>query len=163
MKREAYEKLNRVILGKNLSRFLKIANNALTAAVFIFYPTLLVFLYFYHYADLIKMVVVPLGAFIAVSILRYFINAARPYEKMDIKPITTCAKKGKSFPSRHVFSAFMIAFSCLNLSLPLGVVLTVLAIVIAALRILCGVHYIRDVVYGGAVALIAYFIGFICF
>ncbi|MBQ0083881.1 MAG: phosphatase PAP2 family protein [Clostridiales bacterium] len=163
MKREFYEKLNKTVRNKGLEKVLRIVNNSVTLAVFIFYPTLLVLLALTDYEDIFKMVIVPLSAFIVLSIARYFINAARPYEIMDIKPLASNIKKGKSFPSRHAFSIFMIAFCSLHFNIPLGVFLLVIAVLLAALRVACGVHYIKDVVAGAIFAVAAYLIGFICF
>ena len=76
---------------------------------------------------------------------------------MDIEPLIK-HKQGESFPSRHTVSAFAIAFACLKVSLPLGIVMLLLAITVSLSRILCGVHYISDVI---SAIVIAFIIGFI--
>ena len=46
--------------------------------------------------------------FIAVTLLRRLINAKRPYELLPFYETPPKNKIGKSFPSRHVFSIFVI-------------------------------------------------------
>lgn len=58
---------------------------------------------------------------------------------------------GKSFPSRHTFSAFAIAASWFVASVPVAVVLLVAAGVLAVCRVLGGVHFPRDVVAGALI------------
>ena len=68
--------------------------------------------------------------------------------------------KGKSFPSRHVFSIAMIAMTFLRVSLPLAVLFFVLTALLAALRVLGGVHYVRDVAAGAAMGVLCGLLGF---
>ena len=58
-------------------------------------------------------IIVPLVGFVAVSVFRYIVNRPRPYEKFDMPPVIPKDTHGRSFPSRHVFSAFIIAFTVL--------------------------------------------------
>ena len=44
-----------------------------------------------------------------VSVSRKIINEPRPYEKYGVPPVLDKDTSGKSFPSRHVFSVFVIA------------------------------------------------------
>ena len=74
-------------------------------------------------------------------------------------PLYDKKTKGQSCPSRHTFSAFVIGFCAMYVSIPLGIVLTVMAIILAVSRVLCGVHFIRDVVCGLVAAAIAAIIG----
>ena len=161
MKRKNYEILNKKIHSHGFERILRVINNSVTLAIFVFYPSLLVFLFLAGYEDFLKMVLVPLTAFIAVTAARYFINAKRPYEIMDITPVTNRVKSGKSFPSRHVFSIIMIALCCFNINTVLGIILLILSVVLAVLRVVCGAHFIKDVLAGAAIAAVAFIIGFI--
>ena len=67
-------------------------------------------------------------------------------------PVITKDTHGRSFPSRHVFSAFIIAFTvliCSPSASPLwftGILLAVIAAIIACVRVISGVHFISDVV-----------------
>ena len=51
------------------------------------------------------------SVFVGLSVVRKIINAPRPYEKFDMPPVLEKDTKGKSFPSRHVFSVFIIAMT----------------------------------------------------
>ena len=85
---------------------------------------------------------------------RYLLNFPRPYEKYDITPIFPKNTVGKSFPSRHTASAAVIAGAFLYVSLPLGAVFLVIALLIAASRVVGGVHFTRDVAAGVLYALL---------
>jgi membrane-associated phospholipid phosphatase len=88
------------------------------------------------------------SSFIAVTVVRRIINAPRPYELIPVFDRYPKSKKGKSFPSRHVFSIFLIsaviAFDCLWA----GIVLGFLGIILACCRVLTGIHFVRDAVAG---------------
>lgn len=93
-------------------------------------------------------VFIPASGFVILSLLRKKINAPRPYEKWDIKPLLDRDSPGQSMPSRHVFSATIISTACLHASLSVGVILLVLSAFLGLVRVLGGVHYPKDVVVG---------------
>lgn len=124
---------------------------------FIIYPVVIIYLFFTNNPLLLETIIRPCIAFTVVTIFRKIINRKRPYEAMDIEPLIK-HKQGESFPSRHTVSAFAIAFACLKVSLPLGIVMLLLAITVSLSRILCSVHYISDVI---SAIVIAFIIGFI--
>ncbi len=160
MSENSYKKMLAFMENHNfLKRFAVISGKVITLAVYIFYPIFLIYLYSISYSGLIKIVLIPLVSFIVLSIVRRLINAPRPYEKFDIKPLYDKHTKGQSCPSRHTFSAFVIGFCAMYVSVPLGVVLTLLAVILAVTRVLCGVHFIRDVVWGTIAAALAAIIG----
>lgn len=97
---------------------------------------------------LVPLVGVTAVGFVAVSFFRRRFNAPRPYECCAIAPLIARDGAGKSFPSRHAFSAFAIAASWFAASAPVAVVLLVAAVVLAVCRVLGGVHFPRDVVAG---------------
>lgn len=97
---------------------------------------------------LVLLVGVTAVGFVAVSFFRRRFNAPRPYECCAIAPLIARDGAGKSFPSRHAFSAFAIAASWFAASAPVAVVLLVAAVVLAVCRVLGGVHFPRDVVAG---------------
>ncbi|WP_443753365.1 phosphatase PAP2 family protein [Agathobacter rectalis] len=96
-------------------------------------------------------IIVPLVGFTSVSVFRYIVNRPRPYERFDMPPVIPKDTHGRSFPSRHVFSAFIISFTVLICSPAgspfcfIGILLTVLAAIIACVRVISGVHFISDV------------------
>lgn len=122
--------------------------------VFAAYPILLIYLFIRRDERLIRCIAVPLFMFITLSAARYLINKERPYEKYDITPIFPKDTKGKSFPSRHTASAAVIAVTFLYISLPLGIIFLIISALIAASRVIGGVHFPRDVIAGVVYALL---------
>ena len=102
----------------------------------------------------------PFISFLAVSGLRKLINAERPYEKWQFRPILNKETHGESFPSRHVFSVFVIALAFYYTCVPVGIVLTVFGLILAAVRVLGGVHFPRDVLAGAGIGILAGVLGF---
>ena len=60
-------------------------------------------------------------------------------------------KKGRSFPSRHVYSASVISVLTVFVYPILGGVMVFLTLLLAILRVLLGIHFIRDVVCGALI------------
>ena len=111
--------------------------------------------------DVIALWLRPALCFIVVTIFRKCLNKQRPYDRLGFKPLADYTPgKGKSFPSRHVFSIAMIAMTFLRVSLPLAVLFFVLTALLAALRVLGGVHYVRDVAAGAAMGVLCGLLGF---
>ena len=134
-------------------------NQALTALCYTVYPLLLLFLLGERDARFWRCLLVPAVSFAAVTLFRSACNAPRPYEQ-GIDALLKKKRTGHSFPSRHVFSAVMIAVTAAYLLPALSVPLFVAAALLALIRVLGGIHYPRDVVCGALFALIAGGIGF---
>ena len=100
-----------------------------------------------HYGkeSLTYTVGIPAVAFTSVAVAREFINQKRPYEKYNYKPLVNRKKKGKSMPSLHTFSAALIAASVSYYYPVGGMLLWVAAFLIAASRVMTGVHHFSDV------------------
>lgn len=130
-------------------------NFFLTRLCYVAYPLALLLLAWNRDPRGIPALVIPAVSFAAVSVFRSLYNAPRPYELLDIHPLIHKDKKGKSFPSRHVFSVFVIAMTFLWLLPPVGVVFLVIGVLLAACRVLGGVHFPRDVIAGALIALLA--------
>lgn len=101
-----------------------------------------------------KFLLTPFTSFILVSVIRKCIDAKRPYEKYNIKPLFIKETKCESMPSRHVFSITIIAMCWLYVSVPVGIIMLLLVAIMSASRVLAGVHFVRDVVVGFAVGII---------
>ena len=131
-------------------RLLRTFNRFMTVVMPIVYLTLLATTYLQE--GLGKQVgiylFVPASGFVILSLFRKKINAPRPYEEWDIKPLLDRDSPGQSMPSRHVFSATIISMACLHASLSLGVILLVLSALLGLVRVLGGVHFPKDVVVG---------------
>lgn len=146
---ETYKKISSWFLTKNYRlKVLKFVYKILPIFVFISYPLLLIYLLITGNSKLLQCITVPLGVFVSVTLLRKFIDASRPYERLDIKPLMSKDTKGLSFPSRHTASSSVIAMAFLFVNMPLGIVFLSIAILIGLSRILAGVHFPRDVLAG---------------
>ncbi len=129
-------------------------DRAITVSTFLSYPIVLFWIYRNHPQYLQKSVLIPLIGFLVVSAVRYFFPAKRPYEKYQIKPLITKDTIKKSFPSRHVFSIFMLAETYLYATTDRFAYIFYLAgLVLAVCRVLLGVHFVKDVFSGAMVAL----------
>ena len=131
-------------------RLLRVFNRLMTVVMPIVYLTLLVATYLQQ--GLGKQVgiylFIPASGFVILSFLRKKINAPRPYEEWDIKPLLDRDSPGQSMPSRHVFSATIISMACLHASLTMGMICLTLSAFLGLVRVLGGVHYPKDVVVG---------------
>ena len=145
-------------------RLLRVFNRLMTVVIPIVYLTLLVITYLQQ--GLGKQVgiylFIPASGFVILSFLRKKINAPRPYEEWDIKPLLDRDSPGQSMPSRHVFSATIISMACLHASLYVGVILLVFSALLGLVRVLGGVHFPKDVVVGYICALVWGVIFFLC-
>ena len=133
-----------------LLSLLRTFNRFMTVVMPIVYLTLLATTYFQEGLGkpVLIYVFVPASGFVILSFLRKKVNAPRPYEEWDIKPLLDRDSPGQSMPSRHVFSATIISMACLHASLSVGVILLVFSALLGLVRVLGGVHYPKDVVVG---------------
>ena len=131
-----------------------------TLLVYLAYPSLLLFLLCTKDIRFWKCFFVPAVSFVAVSLFRKLLNAKRPYELLDFKPLLLKDKKGESFPSRHVFSVFMIAMAYYFICIPMGIYLTVLGVLLALMRVVGGVHFPKDVLCGACIGILLGALGF---
>ena len=135
---------------------LLMANRLLTACGFFLYPLLLLVLLLEK--DLFTLgcfIVIPAFCFLVVTVFRKVVNRNRPYEKFPITSLIKKDKKGQSFPSRHVFSIFLIATLWFYFWKPVGVFLFIAGIFLAIVRVIGGVHFISDVCAGALLGIIA--------
>lgn len=161
MTKESYLRLG-APFRKNavLRRLLVYTDLILTGLVYLSYPILLCVLLFTKDARFWRCLFVPAVSFLAVSGIRKLIDAERPYDKLHFRPLLNKTKHGESFPSRHVFSVFVIAMAFYYTCIPVGVVLTVFGVLMAAERVVGGVHFLRDVLAGAAIGILSGVLGF---
>lgn len=103
---------------------------------------------------------VPAAAFALGSALRAALDRPRPYEVYGLAPLVSKETKGRSFPSRHLLSAAVIAAAGWWACPPLGFAMTIIALLLAPARVLAGVHFVRDVAAGAALGALFGWIGF---
>ncbi|MGN0775544.1 MAG: phosphatase PAP2 family protein [Candidatus Ventricola sp.] len=112
---------------------------------------------------LVRVLLVPAACFILCTILRPLIGRQRPYDRFDAEPVGRFRRgKGKSMPSRHTASAAAIALAAAYAfsSPAVTAAMTALCLLIAGLRVLCGQHYISDVLAALALSFIVSLIGY---
>ena len=92
-------------------------------------------------------------AFFGVSMLRVWLDCKRPYELYDFASlgISVDCKAGRGFPSRHVFSAFIVGTLILPSMLWLGIAVLALGVLIGFIRVVMGKHFLKDVLTGAGI------------
>ena len=153
--------LKKVYESRRTSLSLKIISHASAIIGAFAYIAILIYSYIEDPVRALKLVVFAAVPFVAVSIMRRLIKAPRPYELYDFYGVPPKNKKGQSFPSRHVFSAFVIAALSYTVSPWLAAALLALGICLAVSRVLLGIHFIRDVVAGALIGIISGVFGII--
>ena len=149
MTKEQYIKITEPLRqDENKTKRIVNFNQILTGLVFFIYPLYLLVLFLEKNPFFLRSLLVPAISFVLVTIFRKFINAKRPYEKFGIPPVLEKDTKGKSFPSRHVFSVFIIAVTIFYSHPGAGILLGLMGVVMAVIRVLGGVHEPRDVIAG---------------
>lgn len=127
---------------------LRLSNKFVVMIMYLSYIAILLWVGLKEPRQLWKFIIIPGISFILLSIGRNIINAPRPYERWQITPLIVRHKKGDSMPSRHVFSAALIAMCALRLNIGIGICLLVLTVVAAVTRVIGGVHFPKDVLMG---------------
>lgn len=123
-------------------------NVLLTRVVYVAYPLFVLYLLWNHDERWIKVTAVPAFFFVLLTVIRRGINRQRPYEAWNISPLINKDTEGKSMPSRHVFSATIIAMAFFSIWQSVGVFFLIWSLLLAFIRILGGVHYPSDVFCG---------------
>lgn len=139
---------------------LRIAGKALPALIYLPYTALLGWLALSGDGRLWRAAGVPAAAFLLGSALRAALNKPRPYEVYGLPPLVAKGTKGRSFPSRHLFSAAVITAAFWWVCPPLGLALAGITALLAPQRVLAGVHFVRDVLAGAALGGLLGWLGF---
>lgn len=156
LKREFYESIFAVIRERPYGIFFVILLGKLltwfTAVAYIFEVVIL--LWQGQYKAFAIVLAVPAISFVLVSLFRHKVNAKRPYELYGFTPLIPKDTAGKSFPSRHVFSIFVIATTVFFLQHNMGILLWAAGVCLAVVRVVAGVHFPRDVAAGAAIGIL---------
>ncbi len=122
---------------------------------------LYIFIHFnkYGYKGLLKYIFVPLITIIIAKILRKKIKSKRPFEKLNITSLVK-HKGGNSMPSNHSASAMVLALALTYILPQYFIFFIILAIITGTVRILAGLHYPIDILFGFALGLLIGTLGF---
>ncbi|WP_329382963.1 phosphatase PAP2 family protein [Anaerofustis butyriciformans] len=140
-------------------RRLNILDKIVTYSVFISFPVFLIIGFLMGKDFVLRLVLTTFIPFVLLSFFRKLFNFKRPYEVFNITPVLDKDTKGKSFPSRHVFSAFLIASSCLFVNYYYGIFVLILGVLLMYIRVVGGVHFLRDVLFGMGLGILCGVIG----
>lgn len=147
--KDFYEKISAPIRRYPMAvRWLNWFNVLLTRVVYVVYPLFILYLLWNRDGRWIKVTAVPAVFFVLLTGIRRGINRPRPYEIWNISPLICKDTEGKSMPSRHVFSAAIIAMAFFCIWRPAGIFFLIWSLLLAVIRVLGGVHYPSDVVCG---------------
>ncbi|MDD7402641.1 MAG: phosphatase PAP2 family protein [Butyribacter sp.] len=157
MTKESYEKIFRQIaaIPNGVQGILVIGKLMTVVTALVYFAELFAQLFGKQWRGLAVLILVPGISFVLVSLFRNLYDAKRPYEVYGFTPLIPKETKGKSFPSRHVFSIFVIGSSLCWYQPYAGVLVCLMGCLLAACRVVSGVHFPKDVI-GGAI------IGILC-
>ena len=136
---------------------LRFLNKALTAICVLAYAALWAYALFikpFAREDLLKIFFFPMLCLVVVTALRLFFERPRPYAENGAGITPFMQKKNsdnKSFPSRHVACAFVIAMVYMPYVLWAGAGLLVCSLALAYIRFALGLHYPSDLLAGSIV------------
>lgn len=152
--------INTVNSSKPLKYSVTICDSVLTKIAYAVYPVMIFCLAVTGNIDIVRAVAVPGISFVILSVFRYLFNAPRPYEVFGMQPVIKKDTKGKSMPSRHVFSIFVIAVTVFYFCPAAGICLGAAGVIMAAARVIGGVHFPADVAVGAAAGIASGIAGF---
>ena len=136
LKKETYEKIIG-LLGRK---------KAVPIVIDIFGKILTVltaFLYFVEIGWLVVSREYKLVAGLIIVPALFFVLLSKLREKKDTN--------GLSFPSRHVFSIFVIGGSIWVINKILGTIILIMGLFLAIIRVIMGVHFPKDVIAGAVI------------
>ncbi len=110
--------------------------------------------------EMFLYVIIPFTLFLINNFTRSLLNKKRPFQELDIIPLLE-HRPSPSCPSNHAACAVVIALAFTHTALcrgcPIltaaGIFFVILALFTGLSRVVCGIHYPRDIVIG-------YLIGF---
>ena len=141
-------------------KVLGVTSTVLVALSFLYALAVLIFVG--EFVSAVRLIALSGIPFTAITLMRRFINAKRPYEVIDCDAFSVMRetrKSGHSFPSRHVFSAFLIGVLWLIYSPYVGCAVLFLGVAMAVGRVLLGIHFFKDVLAGAVIGIVSGLIG----
>lgn len=128
-------------------------------AVIISYAALLLYSLYVNIGFALRSAVTSIIALYLCTLIRFVVNAKRPYQVFETLPAMNKDTLGQSFPSRHLTSISVIAVSMLYMNIALGCIFFALMVLMGALRVLLGVHFVKDVTVGAAIGIVIGILG----
>jgi membrane-associated phospholipid phosphatase len=110
--------------------------------------------------DFLRVLGAPALCVTIATALQFIIRRPRPYVATNIQPLIQKSAKGRSFPSRHLSSAFVIAMLFAAYQPLLCVPVFFLGAMLGYIRFAVGVHYPTDLLAGAALGAL---VGCLCF
>lgn len=101
----------------------------------------------------IPYAIFPLIELVLVTKFRNKVDRPRPFDVLNVTPLENHSS-GHSFPSLHCSSSFVITTALFYIRPALGIISLIISIIVAATRLLAGVHYPTDVLAGITIGLI---------
>ena len=101
-------------------------------------------------------ILIPAAVYLTVKSIPLLYNRRRPFAKLNLKSLVK-QRQDHSFPSTHTASSLIISLAVLNISLELGILMIIVAVITALTRIMIGVHYPTDIIGAWLIALVLYF------
>ncbi|KIR02773.1 Phosphatidylglycerophosphatase B [Lachnospiraceae bacterium TWA4] len=147
--------LNYLETHRKIASFLVVLNRGITQITYGLYFLLLFVKMLTDFLGALRLLAITAIPWILFSIVRGMINAPRPYEVYDVVPLIDRKSGGNSFPSRHVFSIFVIATVYFYEFTFIGVLLYVLGVLLAIVRVLTAVHFPKDVIIGAILGIVS--------
>lgn len=157
MKKETYEEMFRKIQAAPKGVWwIQILGKGLTyVTAVVYFLAIILQVYNRDRKAVVILVVVPSVSFLLVSVFRKWYNAKRPYEIYGFAPLIPKDTKGKSFPSRHVFSIFVIGSTMIWFYPITGVLICLAGFILATVRVTTGVHFPKDVIAGALIGILS--------
>lgn len=138
---------------------IRIGNKILTMLVYVSFIVFVGWMIATDNQGWIRVLLITGIPFVLLSAFRKILARKRPYEVYDSEPVIKRSKTGDSFPSRHIFSAFVIATTLGSINIYIGLALGIVGLLVAILRVVGGVHFISDVLAGMVIGVLSGIIG----
>lgn len=132
---------------------------ALTVAIYVF---MILAAFLDSYTRAVGLILVTGIPFAIVTLVRRRLSARRPYEVYDVSSIPGLVRgrhSGESFPSRHVFCAFIIGTHLSFIAPVAGATVCIFGLVMGTCRVLLGIHFVKDVAAGALIGIVSGIIG----
>ena len=136
---------------KKLLKVTAMAERILEIVTVVGYLVLLLYSAYVNGGLLLRSAVTSVIALYGCTLLRFTVNAPRPYQKYDTLPAINKYTKGQSFPSRHLTSISVISISMMYMNTYVGIIFILFTFMMGVLRVLLGVHFVKDVAVGAAI------------